>query len=178
MAHLHYAVDFTVACYIVKSDRVLMIYHNGLDKWLPIGGHIEPGEDPDQALFREIQEECGLEVEVVGGKAFIEDPTVKILYTPAHVNIHRITDTHRHVVNIYYAHWKSGEPALCEGEHREIRWFSAEELADPQYGVKPDVCWYGLDALSRLNAKAKGKLQKAKGKNQGARAAARDRFLK
>ena len=149
MAHLNYAVDFTIACYIVKGERVLMIYHNALDKWLPIGGHIDPGEDPDQALLREIQEECGLEVEVVGDRAPIEDPTVRILYTPAHVNIHKITDTHSHVVNIYYARWKSGEPVLCEGEHRQIRWFTHEELRDPQYGVKPDVRWYAEDALAR-----------------------------
>ena len=157
MAHLHYAVDFTIACYIVKEDRVLMIYHTGLDKWLPIGGHIEPSEDPDQALFREIHEECGLEVEIAGDKAPIEDPTVKILYTPSHVNIHRITDTHNHVVNIYYARWKSGEPALCAGEHQQIRWFTREELGDPQYGVKPDVRWYALDALVKLNNKAEHK---------------------
>ena len=150
MAHLHYAVDFTIACYIVKADRVLMIYHTELDKWLPIGGHIEPGEDPDEALLREIREESGLEVEIAGEKAPIEDPTVKILYTPAHVNIHRITDTHRHVVNIYFARWKAGEPVLSAGEHREIRWFGREELRDPRYGIKPDVRWYAEEALERL----------------------------
>ena len=149
MAHLHYAVDFTIACYIVKADRVLMIYHTELDKWLPIGGHIEPGEDPDEALLREIREESGVEVEIAGEKAPIEDPTVKILYTPEHVNIHRITNTHRHVVNIYYARWKAGEPALCASEHQQIRWFSRSELRDPQFGIKPDVLWYAEDALAK-----------------------------
>ncbi len=151
MAHIHYAIDFTIACYIVKGDRVLMIYHSQLQKWLPIGGHIEPQEDPDQALDREIAEECGLEVEIDGHKAPVEDPTVKILHTPAHVNIHRITDTHRHVVNIYYARWKSGEPRLCAGEHQQIRWFSREELRQPQYGIKPDVRWYAEDALETIS---------------------------
>ncbi|MBI3665696.1 MAG: NUDIX domain-containing protein [Acidobacteria bacterium] len=154
MAHLHYAIDFTIACFIVKGDRVLMIFHKGLGKWLPIGGHIEMGEDPDQALFREIREECGLEVEIMGEKAPFEDPEVKILYTPAHVNIHRITDTHSHVVNIYYARGKVGEPVLSAGEHREIRWFSQEELRDPRYGVKPDVLWYAEDALARVGVRA------------------------
>jgi 8-oxo-dGTP pyrophosphatase MutT (NUDIX family) len=153
LAHLHYAVDFTIACYIVKADQVLMIYHTVLDKWLPIGGHIELGEDSDQALLREIQEECGLEVEIVGDKAPIDDATVRVLYTPAHVNIHRITDAHSHVVNIYYARWKAGEPVLCAGEHQQIRWFSREELRNPQYGIKPDVLWYAEDALAMLGGR-------------------------
>ena len=157
MAHLHYAVDFTIACYIVKGDRVLMIYHRQLGKWLPIGGHIEPGEDPDQALWREIQEESGLEVEIVAEKASVEDPTVRALYTPAHVNIHRITDTHSHVVNIYYARWRGGEPALASAEHREIRWFTRAELRDPRHGVKPDVLWYAEDALERLVGRPSGR---------------------
>jgi 8-oxo-dGTP pyrophosphatase MutT (NUDIX family) len=150
--HLHYAVDFTIACYIVRGDSVLMIHHRALDKWLPIGGHIDPGEDPDQALLREIQEECGLEVEIVADRAPIEDPTVRALYTPAHVNIHKITATHSHVVNIYYARWKSGEPVLAGAEHHQIRWFTRAELRDPRYAVKPDVLWYAEDALSRLRS--------------------------
>jgi ADP-ribose pyrophosphatase YjhB (NUDIX family) len=66
------------------------------------------------------------------------------------VNIHRITETHRHVVNIYYARWKAGEPRLAEREHREIRWFTRAELHDPRYNIKPDVLWYAEDALDRL----------------------------
>lgn len=150
--HLHYAIDFTTACYIVRGDSVLMIHHRALDKWLPIGGHIDPGEDPDQALLREIQEECGLEVEIVADRAPIEDPTVRALYTPAHVNIHKITATHSHVVNIYYARWKSGEPVLAGAEHHQIRWFTRAELCDPRYAVKPDVLWYAEDALDRLRS--------------------------
>jgi 8-oxo-dGTP pyrophosphatase MutT (NUDIX family) len=150
--HFHYAVDFTVACYIVKDSRVLMIHHRALDKWLPLGGHIDPGEDPDQALLREIREESGLEVEIAAPRAPIDGPAVRALYTPAHVNIHRITDTHSHVVNIYYARWRSGEPVLAAAEHNEIRWFSAGDLSDPRFGVQPDVRWYALDALDRLGS--------------------------
>ncbi len=148
--HHYYAVDFTVACFIIKGGQVLLVYHSQIQKWLPIGGHIDPGEDPDQALWREIGEECGLDVEILGQRAPIDDPTVRVLYTPAHVNIHRITDTHSHVVNIYHARWVRGEPVLAPGEHQHIRWFSREELRNPQYGIKPDVLWYALEALDRV----------------------------
>jgi 8-oxo-dGTP pyrophosphatase MutT (NUDIX family) len=49
-----------------------LINHKQLNKWLAIGGHIELNEDPDEALFREGKEECGLEIKVFN-----------ILYRPA-----------------------------------------------------------------------------------------------
>ena len=42
MAHLHDRIDFTVAIFVVNADKVLLVHHRQLDKWLPLGGHIEP----------------------------------------------------------------------------------------------------------------------------------------
>ena len=66
MPHIHELIDFVVDIYIVYKDKVLLIHHKELKKWLPIGGHIELDEDPEEALFREVKEECGLEIEVLG----------------------------------------------------------------------------------------------------------------
>jgi len=41
-AHLHDRTDFTVAIFVVHADQVLLVHHRQLDKWLPLGGHIEP----------------------------------------------------------------------------------------------------------------------------------------
>jgi hypothetical protein len=41
MAHIHERIDFTVAIFVVHADRVLVIHHRKLDRWLPLGGHIE-----------------------------------------------------------------------------------------------------------------------------------------
>jgi ADP-ribose pyrophosphatase YjhB (NUDIX family) len=61
-------MDFTVEAFVVHHNRVLLIYHKQLQKWLPLGGHIELNEDPEQALVREITEESGLEVEILSQK--------------------------------------------------------------------------------------------------------------
>lgn len=55
----------TVLCYIVKENRVLMLYRNkkindlNAGKWIGVGGHIENGETPNDAIVREVYEETG-----------------------------------------------------------------------------------------------------------------------
>lgn len=58
----------TVLCYIKYKDKYLMLYRNkkvndpNEGKWMGVGGHIEKGETPDEALIREVFEETGLKV--------------------------------------------------------------------------------------------------------------------
>ena len=66
MPHIHEKIDFTVAIFVVHDGKVLLIHHRKLDKWLPLGGHIELDEDPEQAALREAKEESGLDVELLG----------------------------------------------------------------------------------------------------------------
>jgi ADP-ribose pyrophosphatase YjhB (NUDIX family) len=66
MPHIHEKIDFTVSLFIVEGEKVLLVHHKKLDRWLPIGGHIELDEDPEQAAYREAKEECGLEIELIG----------------------------------------------------------------------------------------------------------------
>ena len=67
--------DFAVAVFVVDQGRVLLLYHAKLAKWLPPGGHIEPNELPDEAAVREVWEEAGIRVRLVGEKALpISEP--------------------------------------------------------------------------------------------------------
>lgn len=60
MPHIHERYDFVVNAFIVFNNKVLLVHHPKYDKWLPMGGHVELDEDPEEALFREIEEETGL----------------------------------------------------------------------------------------------------------------------
>ncbi len=66
MPHLFYDLDFTVSVFVVHLQQVLLVHHRKLEKWLPVGGHIEIGENPEAAAKREAFEESGLEIERVG----------------------------------------------------------------------------------------------------------------
>ena len=57
MAHVHEKIDFTVDTFIVFNNKVLLRHHDKYDMWLPVGGHIELGEDPNEAAVREVKEE-------------------------------------------------------------------------------------------------------------------------
>ena len=53
MPHIHDKIDFTVAIFVVQQAKVLLVHHRALNKWLPLGGHIELDEDPEQAALRD-----------------------------------------------------------------------------------------------------------------------------
>src|SRR5438045_9242796 len=114
MAHIHEKIDFTVAIFVVHNDQILLIHHRKLDKWLPIGGHIELDEDPEQAALREAREESGLEIELLGERPETTGGGTRALIAPRFLDIHSITDTHQHIGMIYWARLRGGPIKLAE----------------------------------------------------------------
>ena len=150
MAHIHDHIDFTVAIFVVHEGKILLIHHRNLDKWLPLGGHIEPDEDPEAAALREAREESGLEVALVGERPPTTEPGTRALVAPRFLDIHRITDTHEHIGMIYWARPKGGRLSLAPAEHHEIRWCSNGELDGLQPPMSHAVKWYCRKALEEL----------------------------
>jgi len=53
---------FTASLFILDgAGRLLLHHHRRLDRWLQMGGHIEPDESPHDAALREGAEESGLD---------------------------------------------------------------------------------------------------------------------
>ena len=58
----------TTLCYVERNGSWLMMHRTkkGQDenagKWIGLGGHLEPGESPDECVRREIEEEAGVPI--------------------------------------------------------------------------------------------------------------------
>jgi|SRR5208283_3465798 len=168
MAHIHEKIDFTVAIFVVHDEKVLLIHHRKLDKWLPLGGHIELDEDPEQAALREAKEESGLDVELLGERPPTTGPGTRALIAPRFLDIHRITDTHEHIGLIYWARPKAGSArcadrtpqrgvptnlALAAGEHHDIRWCSGADLDKLEPPMSDAVKWYCRAAIREISSR-------------------------
>src|SRR5215212_3862645 len=127
--HIHELIDFTVAIFVVQDRKILLVHHRRLNKWLPLGGHIELDEDPEIAALREAREESGFEVELLGERPPTTEPGTRALIAPRFLDIHKITDTHQHIGMIYWARPRGGSLELAAAEHHGIRWCSKRDLA-------------------------------------------------
>lgn len=155
MPHIHDKIDFAVAIFVVQHGKVLLVHHRELNAWLPVGGHVELDEDPEQAALREVREESGLEVELLGERPPVTGPGTRALIAPRFLDIHRISDTHEHVCLIYWARPREGRLTLAAAEHHAIRWCSAEELDRLQPPLSEAVKWYCRKALEEVAAECR-----------------------
>ncbi len=117
--------DFTVAVFVVHRDRVLLHFHQKLQRWLPPGGHIEPDELPDDAAVREVMEETGVACRLTGGtRMAYDDPSLPVqLVSPAGIQLEQIGTDHQHIDLIYFATGAPAEP------RDQVGWFGLDELA-------------------------------------------------
>jgi 8-oxo-dGTP pyrophosphatase MutT (NUDIX family) len=153
MAHIHEKIDFTASVYVVFENKVLLHKHKKLGLWLPPGGHIELDEDPNQAALRELKEEAGLDIELVGNpNAGIPKSDMQAdLIPPKFLNRHFFSKEtgHEHVDHVYFGRAKTGA-AVPEEEGGEIRWLTKEEIEDDSLNILPDIRTYALAALKEL----------------------------
>lgn len=123
---------FTASAVIINEKKVLLVYHKKLDTWLYPGGHVEENENPDETVVREVMEETGLSVEIIGEKdENLADKfaDVSVLHHPYALLCELVGD-HYHNDMVYLCRIK-GDDAQTKHDMRESRaigFFSLEEL--------------------------------------------------
>jgi 8-oxo-dGTP pyrophosphatase MutT (NUDIX family) len=108
------------------GDRVLLLHHRKLERWLQPGGHAEPGEgDGETVALREATEETG-----IAGLALHP-----IAPRPLDVDVHPIPargaePAHRHLDLRYLVVAPAGVALRRRAaEARALRWFAWDDLA-------------------------------------------------
>ncbi|MFO0882544.1 MAG: NUDIX domain-containing protein [Candidatus Saccharimonadales bacterium] len=146
MPHINYLYDYTVTAFIIFDGKVLLVNHPRYSKWIPPGGHIELDEDPEQALFREVEEETGLMVTVLSERPEYDSPGTKPLLRPNYLDTHEANPPHRHISFVYFC--QANNPNFVKSdEHSDMRWFTVDELSDKTYNLDPSVIFYATKAI-------------------------------
>lgn len=122
------------ALIVNSSKEILLIKRTNYagdrlkDLWDIPGGRIEIGEEPEDALFREITEEIGKV------KITIDSPIqVKSI----------VNNSEKHIVRItYLCMYKNGTVHLS-GEHSEFAWFGLNKLPK-------NIDWLLLEAIKKF----------------------------
>ena len=116
----------------IATGAVLLHLHRRLDRWLQPGGHIDPGERPEDAAVRETVEETGFAV---------AHPRAGPLVL--HLDEHPGPDGHVHLDLRYLLHADRTAPRIADGETTgtgpgpTLRWAdpeAASALTDRSFG--------------------------------------------
>ena len=104
----------TASAFVVSSRGVILHRHRRLGIWVQPGGHVDPGEGPEEAAVRETLEETGLSASHL-------DP-VRLF----NVDVHPGPNGHTHFDLRYLLVAPPLDPAPPDNESPEVYWFDFE----------------------------------------------------
>lgn len=99
---------------VIKDNRVFLIKHSYMPKWYHIGGAVEKGETPVQAVQRELMEEAGIQC--------LDNPKLFSVYYNHREN--------RDDYIIFYIVQNFEQKISKSSEVSEHQWFYFSELPD------------------------------------------------
>lgn len=153
--------------FLVEGDRTLLHWHRKLGLWLPPGGHIDPDEDPVQAVLREVLEETGITAEIVPHARAFAFKNVQQLTPPLSLIVADVVEgdvTHQHIDMCYVVRPVPGADRAEPDEDHGFRWVSADELRrndalpidgkDERVRVPEDVREVALHAFELVGSSA------------------------
>ncbi|ALM09539.1 MAG TPA: nucleoside triphosphate hydrolase [Candidatus Peribacter riflensis] len=159
---------FTASAFVVDShSRTLLLWHKRLKRWMPPGGHVDPGELPEETARRECKEEMGLDVEIIGEEqadvfagnpeegSILKKPIALLLeHIPA--SKERNEPAHQHMDFVFLARPLDEAQALClaRDEGERLCWFTSDEIAalDERTEIFANVKRYILSILTSSSA--------------------------
>ena len=104
---------------VAEVDGKLLLLRDPHGFWAGVGGWVEPGESPEEALLREAREELGVAATIAGAlRPFIA------------WNVAGSSDPASFLLLLFRLRLESTDFTLQESEVTEARWFGPSEWAD------------------------------------------------
>ena len=118
--------ELCASIFVIDPDtkKILLVKHKEFQKWVQPGGHLEDNEIPEETAAREVYEETGIKVKIMGDRFPREDDCIR----PLGIQCNR-KDGYMQVDVLYYGiPIGNKEPYIDDEETLSARWFSREEL--------------------------------------------------
>jgi len=128
---------FCTSVYIFNPENktFLLIKHKKLGKWMQPGGHVEENEDPEECAIREVKEETGLDVELIGNRL----PRDGDFICPLALQKNMINEEHMHMDFVYEARVIGGMEHINNLETDGMKWFILEEICNKDFNTFPEI---------------------------------------
>ncbi|MDD2181426.1 MAG: NUDIX hydrolase [Bacilli bacterium] len=127
---------FCASVFVINPEnkKILLVHHKKFNKWVQPGGHIEDNETPEEAALREVYEETGVKVKLLGRRFPREDDFIR----PLGIQNNRNNSGDIHIDIIYAAIPINNVDIIINiEENHDARWFSREELEN--ISIFPDI---------------------------------------
>jgi ADP-ribose pyrophosphatase YjhB (NUDIX family) len=105
---------------VVLNDRreILLVHSKDTGNWMPIGGMIEPGEEPADAAVREVFEETSVRVRPQRLVGVFDGPAV------TYSNGDRV----HYITIVFLCRAISGEPHAHDEENHDAKYFPLDQM--------------------------------------------------
>ncbi len=127
---------FCASVFVIDRNKkkILLVKHKKFNKWVQPGGHIEENETPEETAIREVYEETGLRVKLLGEHFPRESDFVR----PLAIQKNRGKNDDLHIDIVYVGETiDQKEGIFDEKESTGIGWFSRNDLEN--IPVFPDI---------------------------------------
>lgn len=145
---------FTVSIFIVHKDKVLLHLHKKAKIMLPLGGHIEANELPEETCMRESKEEAGLNINLYHPvneklRQTCELENERLLINPVYTMFGELSLGHGHIDFVFYATSESNKTNPADGESEILKWYTKDELKTDD-NIQENTRTMAIEALELL----------------------------
>lgn len=109
-----------VTAVVLDRQRVLLTRRRDRPGWHLVSGILEPGEQPAQAIVREVREETGVDVEVTKLVSVIAEDEMVIWNG----------DRCQFLDLCFRCRYVGGQAAVGDDENLEVAWYAVDDLPD------------------------------------------------